>query len=590
MKEQREETGTAIRLLFRLLPVQILLAMVGTVNGIISTYFASNMVGVDAMTAVGIYSPLNILNGAIGTLLSGGSAILCGKYMGRNEQEKVRGLFSLNLLLAGGIGLLLAALFLAMAAFDLTGFLSRDEAVRPLFDTYLIGQAAGVFPFLVGSQLPVYLSMENRQNLSLTASLVYIGVNLLLQYLLVAVLRMGALGLALASSVGLWVFLGIQLTWFLGGKARIRLQIRHVSWRESGEILKTGLPGAAASGYQTLRGIIVNNLLEAFVGSVGISAFTAANNLLGIFWAVPAGMAAVSRLMISVSVGEEDRQTLTDVTRNMFRRFVPIMCAVAALVMALAEPFTRLFFRDPTAPVYMMTVWGFRLLPLCMPLAVICTHFTCYCQSISRQTLVHVLAVLDGFACVAAFSALLVPRLGLNGVYIANILNGVVCVLVIAGYAWMKNKRPPRNAEELLVLPKDFGAGPEDRIDICVRNMEEVLAVSRQVGEFCSRRGIDARRAYIASLCLEEMAGNIVAHGFTKDRKSHRIDIRAVFKGNDLILRIRDDCVPFDPEERSKLTDPEDKIKNLGIRMVYQAAREVEYQSVLGLNVLTMRI
>ena len=43
------------RLMFRLLPIQILLAAIGAVNGIVSTYFASNFVGVDAMTAVGIY-------------------------------------------------------------------------------------------------------------------------------------------------------------------------------------------------------------------------------------------------------------------------------------------------------------------------------------------------------------------------------------------------------------------------------------------------------------------------------------------------------------------------------------------------------
>ncbi len=148
----------------------------------------------------------------------------------------------------------------------------------------------------------------------------------------------------------------------------------------------------------------------------------------------------------------------------------------------------------------------------------------------------------------------------------------------------------PRNTEDLLVLPENFGVEEHERIDISVRNMEEVMTVSRQVSDFCSRRGIDARRAYKASLCMEEMAGNIVSHGFRKDNKDHVIDIRVVHKGNDMLLRIRDDCVPFNPEERNKLTDPADRIKNMGIRMVYSIARDVEYQSVLGMNVLTIRI
>ena len=70
---------------------------------------------------------------------------------------------------------------------------------------------------------------------------------------------------------------------------------------------------------------------------------------------------------MSVSIGEEDRQSLTDVMRVMFRRYIPLMCVICAGIILCAEPITRLFFRDPAAPVCMMTVWGLRPLPLSMP-------------------------------------------------------------------------------------------------------------------------------------------------------------------------------------------------------------------------------
>ena len=57
------------KLLFRLLPIQILLAAVGAVNGIVSGFFASNLVGMEAMSAVGLFSPLQLLLQAISTLL-----------------------------------------------------------------------------------------------------------------------------------------------------------------------------------------------------------------------------------------------------------------------------------------------------------------------------------------------------------------------------------------------------------------------------------------------------------------------------------------------------------------------------------------
>jgi len=64
---------------------------------------------------------------------------------------------------------------------------------------------------------------------------------------------------------------------------------------------------------------------------------------------------------------------------------------------------------------------------------------------------------------------------------------------------------------------------------------------------------------------MEEMAGNIVGHGFTKDNKRHLIDVRVVHKGDDIM-------------------------KNIGIRMVFKTASDIQYQNILGLNVLTIRI
>jgi anti-sigma regulatory factor (Ser/Thr protein kinase) len=331
-------------------------------------------------------------------------------------------------------------------------------------------------------------------------------------------------------------------------------------------------------------------LLTAYVGSAGISAFAAANNLMGIVWAIPGGMIAVSRMMISVSVGEEDRQTLSDVMRVMLTRFMPMMLGVAAIVILLARPLAGIFYQDPGEPVYMMTVWGLRILPLCIPPEIICMHLTCYGQTSGKNALIHVTSLLDGLVFVAGFTALLVIPLQVHSVYVANVLNGICCALVFLLYAVIRNRRFPRNMEELMVIPEEFGVPKEERLDVTVRSVREVVSVSQKVQIFCLERGVNGRRAYLAALFLEEMAGNVVEHGFTKDRKSHTVDIRVSHKEEDVILRIRDDCVPFDPGERQKIAEGDDPVKNIGIRMVFRMAKSVEYQNILGMNVLTIRI
>ena len=579
------------RLLFRLLPMQIFLALSSSLNSIISGLFATNFVGTDAMTAVGLYNPINMFIYAISTMLVGGATIMCGKYMGRDEQDKVQNVFSLGNLLALLVALVFIALLVVAGIFNLTGVLAdNDPVVQPLFNRYLIGQSFGVLPLLLGNQLAAFLSIENKAGRTTVASFVYVAVNVALNFVFVAHFHMESFGLALASAIGSWAFFLVQAVYFLSPGAELKLLSRDINWGETMQIVKIGVPGAASYGYQTIRGLVVNELLMFYVGSEGVSGFTASDGLLRLGWTIPVGMMAVSRMVISISVGEEDKQTLADVMRNMFRRFLPLMCAIIAVVIACAVPLTKLYYRDASADVFGYTVWGFRLLPLSMPLSIICMHFTVYAQSMGKQVLVHLLSVLDGVICVASFTALLIPFVGMNSVYIANVLNGVVTTIVVFAYPIIKYKRLPRNMEEILVIPEGFGVEEDQRMDISVKSIEDVVSVARDVQTFCSERGVDRKRAYYAGLFLEEMAGNVIDHGFKKDNKNHSIDIRVAKKDDDVIMRIKDDCVPFDPATRRELTDPEDEAKNIGIRMVYKLTDRIEHKNMLGLNVLTVRI
>ncbi|MBR3227263.1 MAG: ATP-binding protein [Erysipelotrichaceae bacterium] len=578
------------KLMFRLLPIQVLLAVVGSINNIVSSYFASNYVGIDAMGAVGLYAPASMLLGAISTLLVGGCSIICGKYLGQNEHRKLQEVFSLDLLLSTAVAVLITAAFLFMGVFHLTGIFTQDMNIRPIFDRYLIGQSIGIIPFILGNQLPAFLAMENRNRRTMAASIVYIVMNLLLDILFVQHLQLQEMGLALASSIGLWVFFIVQLQYFFSKESQLRLSLDFGTLKRSREVLSVGFPGAASYIYQTARGVIVNKLLEINIGTVAISAFAAANNLMGIFWAVPQGMLAVSRLLISISVGEEDRETLCNIMRVMMRCFLPLMCAIDVLIIIFAGPLSSIFFKDTAGEVYAMMRMGLQILPLCMPLSIIMMHFSCYGQSMNRQFYVNVLALLDGVIGVAGFSALLIGSMGIRAVYIANVLNGVLTTLFIVAYAVFKLKAFPRNMEELMVLPDDFGVAENERIDISIRTVEEVVTVSSRIHDFCRERGIDERRAYYAALSMEEMAANVVEHGFVKDNRKHSVDVRVIHKDDQVILRIKDDCVPFDPKEREKITDSGDILKNIGIRMIYRIMKDIEYRNVLGLNVLTIRI
>ncbi len=587
-----DDSGLEIirKTMFRLLPIQVLFAAVGQVNGLVSSFFATNYVGIDAMTAVGLYNPFTLLIGAICTVFAGGCAIICGKYLGQNRIDKIQDIFSMDLLITTAVALVITLIVALMGAFNLTGMFTHDPEAGKVLSIYMTGQAIGIVPFMLSTQLAPFLSLESMSKKTMQAGLIYIAANLILCFLFVQVKSMGAFGLALASSLGMWALFAAELQYFISKKSNIKVFGGSANLKELAGIIAVGFPGAASALYLTIRGLILNNLLDTHVGGAGISAFATANNLLGIFWAIQAGMLVVSRLLISVSVGEEDRSTLINIMKVMTRYFIPLMIAVDVLIFACAVPLTHIFYKDPSQSVYAMTVTGIRMLCFCMPFEVFACIFSCYEQISGKQLYVNLLALIDGVLCVAGFSAILIGPMGFNGVCVANLLNGAACVLFVIVFAWVYRKQMPRSLEDLMMIPADFGVSGDERIDITVRSSEEAVVVAEKIQEFCLGKGIDQKRAYYAALAMEEMAVNIVEHGFTKDSKEHTIDVRVTHKEGKVILRIKDDCIPFDPKERSEVFNPDDPAKNMGIRMIYRIMEDIEYRNMFGLNVLTVRI
>ena len=592
MRRDIHPNGNLItRLFFRLLPIQILLAAIGAVNSTISSLFASNNVGAAAMGAIGIYNPINMVLNAMTSLLVLGSTIICGKFMGAQQMEKTQSVFSMDILVSVLFSAVSVALHLLAVAFGWMGLFTKDPEVLVYLNQYVLGRAIGILPFVLGQQLAAFLSLENRRKRTTVASVVFLVVNLVANYLFVAVWEMQAFGIALASSVGLVVFFGIELMHYFRRDAMMKLRFRGMALKDLGDIFKTGFPCALGDGYQAIRGLVVNSLLGIYAGSMGISAYTTALTFMGLFWAIPGAMANVSRMLMSVSIGEQDRQSLTDVMRDMYRWCIPIMTVIAGILTVLAVPITRLYYHDPTQEVFGMTVWGIRLMPVVMPLALPSMAAFAYGQASGKQGLVNVLSAFDGVVGVVLFSLILMPSMSLNGLYLAIILNSVAAgIFIVFGYSVLMNRRLPRTMDEFMVIPAGFGVSEKDRMDVSVHSMEDVVTVSARVSDFCRRKGIDGRRSYLAGLFLEEMAGNVVDHGFGKDGRKHSVDIRVVHKDDDLILRIKDDCIPFDPMERKDIMDPDDPMKNIGIRMVYAMASKVDHRNILGLNVLTLTL
>ena len=116
------------RLIFRLLPVQMLLAAMGSVNSIVDGVIAARSINPASVAVIGLHFTMVRILEAVSSVLSGGSAVLCGKYIGKGRLDQTNEVFSLNILLCLVTGGLLSALCL-IAPFWTARLLGANEAL-----------------------------------------------------------------------------------------------------------------------------------------------------------------------------------------------------------------------------------------------------------------------------------------------------------------------------------------------------------------------------------------------------------------------------------------------------------------------------
>ncbi|MDO5701929.1 MAG: MATE family efflux transporter [Lachnospiraceae bacterium] len=578
------------RLFFHLLPVQVMIIAMGSINSIVDGVTASRGIGADAVSAIGLYYSMVRIFEAVTNVLLGGTAVLCGRYLGRGDTEKIRGMYSLNLTVTfiAGVILIIANTVLAVPVAGLLG--ANTPAMREYVAIYARGYAIGILPMLLTSQLASFLQMEHNYVRNYVGIALMIGFNVALNILFVFSMKMGLGGLALSTSISNWAYFLVLAIHFLKNKGLFSYSFSSVLWDKFWTMLRIGFPGAILVVGLALRYMVINRLLISYGGPGGLPAMSAFNMITGLFIAVGIGTGSVVRMLTSVFIGENDREGIMEVIRIAFTRVMMLCIALGILVLLFAGPLAGIFFSDHQTEAFIETKRLFAMYSVCIPLVLVCCINTNYFQALERRNFVNVVSIFDGFLGMVVPALILAPVMGAMGVWIALVVGIAVTACLGFIYSIICNGGIPRTLNEWLLIDKVLGPDNEPRLSVNISSMEEVASVAEKVERFCRENAVSGKEAMHVALCLEETAGNIVHHGFKAGEGSHSVDISVVLKNDrSAVITVRDDCVPFNPLEWAQITSGEkDPTANIGIRTVIKIAKDVTYQNLLGMNVLTI--
>ena len=574
-----------------MLVTQIVSSMTVTLCMLIDSIMIGRFLGVDSMSAYGLASPLLLIFAAFGSLISSGVQVMCGKTVGLGDREATDAVYSVSVFLAGtvsAVGLALVFLFLQPLTTLLgAGKPGPDNQVFDLTRDYITGFILGAPAFLCAQIMVPYMQIAGCRTRLVAAVVAMTLSDVALDLLNVFVFHGGTLGMGLASSLSYYVAFGIGVGYFLRKDCMFRFRRKLIRAGICRELSSYGIPTVVNQISMVLLVFLLNRLLLEVEGNLGVAAYSVISTVGNICYCFGSGVGSVAMMLAAIFYADMDRSSIRELVRVMTRSAVILDLAVTAVGLLAAEPLITLFL-GANVDAKLLAVAGLRLFVLSIMPSSLNSSFKNYYQGVNRLRLTELISVLQNFVYPVLFAFLLSRFLGVNGVWLGFLCGEAAALLSFSVLVWRHHGGISLSADAYSMLEPDFGADPAHCFEGSVQSVEEAAETSQKLCAFCLEQGLDRRTANLIGLCVEEMTVNIIKHGFSADKLAHNVDVRLVLEEERRVIRIRDNCVNFDPTKYLELHRSDDPSAHIGLRMVMGMVKEASYVKPLGLNNLTL--
>lgn len=314
-----------------------------SIYGVVDGYFVSNYTGKTPFAAVNLIMPFLMILGGVGFMFGTGGGALIAKTMGEGKAEKADKLFSMTVYASILCGLVLTAVGLLF----LRPFARLMGAEGELLENSLLYGTINLIA------LPFYILQYEFQCLFATAEKPKLGLyvtvasgvaNMVLDWLLVAVLPFGLAGAAAATAASQFIGGVFPLIYFARkNSSRLHLTRCRLELRPLGRICANGSSELMSNISMSLVSMLYNVQLMQYAGEDGIAAYGVLMYVSMIFQAIFIGYSVGTAPIVSYHYGAQNREEL----KSLLRKAIFIV-AIAALCMfaageLLAAPLSRLF-------------------------------------------------------------------------------------------------------------------------------------------------------------------------------------------------------------------------------------------------------
>ena len=400
--------------------------------------FVSNLIGTNALSAINLTAPVIQLVTAVSTMLATGGSAVIMKKMGEHKPKEAREDFTFLILVNVVVGLVMSILGYSVMG-SIFGSMELSAEVANYCSAYLGRYLLFTIPILLMNNFTLYMIASEKATLSLICSVTGGVLNMILDYVFIAVLDLGIGGAAIATGLGYSVTAIAGL--FVFGSKKNLLHFTRPAFRFQ-VIASAAANGCSEMATALVTGIITmmfNWTMLHYVGENGVAAVTIIMYVLMFASSLYTGYSYGVAPMISYYYGEKNHEKLKKLVSVSLKVIAVISLATVAASFAATRTLVSVFAR-PDNPVYDLAVTGNRICTLALFFIGFNIFASGMFTALSNGMISAVLAFSRSFVFMLITMLILPALLGVNGIWLATPAAELMA-LSLSAFMFLKYRR-----------------------------------------------------------------------------------------------------------------------------------------------------
>ncbi|SCJ93624.1 Staphylococcal virulence regulator protein A [uncultured Clostridium sp.] len=336
---QKITTSSLIKFSIPTVIMMTFMSLYTMVDGI----FISNFVGTDALSAVNLVSPFIMIISTIGIMLATGGSAIVARKMGERKIKESKENFSL--LVVMGIIVGVAVLILGNIFINpLIKVLGANEVVSKYCYDYIKIMLAFMPALMLQVIFQSFFVTAGKSALGLGFVVVGGITNIILDYIFIAVLKMGLMGAGLATGIGYSIPGVLGFIYFLiNRKGSLYLIKPKMDFKVLKESLINGSSEMVSNLASGITIYLFNIAMMKMIGSDGVASISVILYTDSLLVAIYMGYAMGVAPLISYNYGEENRRNLRKILKISVRTLLIGSVIVSAACVVFSKNLVSIF-------------------------------------------------------------------------------------------------------------------------------------------------------------------------------------------------------------------------------------------------------